>query len=230
MSRNTVHRALLCGAAVLAAATGFAGAAAAGDLYAPPPPPPVAPSYVQSPVNYWTGAYLGVQAGLAFGSSSTTVRGRGSRSADADGGTIGVYGGLNAMVAGNWVVGAETDLNWNGQSGTAVIGGQGYKGSSDFNGTVRARVGVSFGSIMPYATGGLAFADTTVKSQNAELSDTKLGWALGAGVEGMLTNRVTAKLEYMYIGMDSVSGTMRGRNVSSEISTNLVRAGVGYKF
>ena len=84
-------------------------------------------------------------------------------------------------------------------------------------GTVRGRAGIlATPRVLLYATGGLAygsfkttgaFAGVTpagiAVGSVASTSDTRLGWTVGAGIEGKITNNWSAKLEYLYMDFDS---------------------------
>lgn len=98
-------------------------------------------------------------------------------------------------------------------------------------GTARARAGVlSNNWLMWYLTGGLAWgtvkdtltftgsANSTIfpgglqpgpfLPASASFSTTKVGWTLGAGVETKLGGGWSAKLEYLFVDLGSVTGTM----------------------
>lgn len=221
--------ALMAAVAVLSAT-----AAEAADIYGGSAPPPVQPyggsAYLPSSPSNWNGAYLGAQGGMAWGSARNKVKGVSTRSADTSGGNVGLYGGVNASVGANFVVGAEADINYSGENGTSVNGGKAYRAGSDWNGTVRGRVGVAFDRIMPYATGGIAFVDNGVRGNGSSSSSTEVGMALGAGVEGKITDRVSAKLEYMYLGTPDGSHNLGKQKVESDQSSNILRLGAAYKF
>jgi outer membrane immunogenic protein len=136
--------------------------------------------------------------------------------------------------------------------------------SLDWFGTVRGRIG---GTVIPtllvYATGGLAYGEVgvtnTVGGNNitgpqgvngstvtpfvggASNSTLKVGWTVGAGVEGVISGNWTAKLEYLYIDLGNVSGSfatsliapsgaLATSSYSSHITDNIVRVGVNYRF
>jgi outer membrane immunogenic protein len=72
-------------------------------------------------------------------------------------------------------------------------------------------------------------------------SATNVGWTAGAGVEGVISGNWTAKLEYLYIDLGNVSGTLLSPIVSptggfviksytSHITDNILRVGVNYIF
>jgi opacity protein-like surface antigen len=117
--------------------------------------------------------------------------------------------------------------------------------------TVRARLGVATTpDAIAYVTGGLAVGEvmtagtvfgfdgdgnpvnTIVSSHN-----TKAGWTIGGGLEGRLVGNWTAKIEYLYLDLGSVTtvpATAPNATVAtafnSRITDNLVRVGVNYKF
>lgn len=220
---------------VASAAAGLALSATpllAADMYGGGTPAPAAGygGYVAAPPANWNGAYVGVQGGTAWGTVRNRVKGVSSRETDADGGVAGLYAGVNTHIGPNFVVGAEADVNVSGQSGTTVHGGKPYRSESDWNGTVRGRVGVAFDRVLPYATGGIAFVDNSMRGNGRNASSTELGVALGAGVEGKITDRVSAKLEYMYVGAGEANHRLGGQRVGSDLSSNTLRGGVGYKF
>ncbi len=131
-------------------------------------------------------------------------------------------------------------------------------------GTVRGRVGSTITpSVLVYATGGLAYGEIstteTVTGTNISglpgqdgatrtpvaasfsNSTTKVGWTAGAGVEGALGGNWTAKLEYLYLDLGTVSGSFTtpivapsgaflATGYSSHVTDNVLRAGVNYRF
>ena len=203
----------------------------AADIYSPAPAPVAGYEVPPQPVAPgWAGAYAGVQTGFTFGSVNNRVKGVKSRTTDTQGAIGGVFGGVNAQGGPNFVGGAEADATLSSLSGTTVQGGRGYRSDSDWNATIRGRVGTAVGRYMPYVTGGVAFADTSVSTRGGSDSEAKLGWAAGGGVEGMLTDRISGRVEYMYLGIGSSKLKAGGRQVTVEPTTNMLRAGAAYKF
>ena len=94
---------------------------------------------------------------------------------------------------------------------------------------MRLRAGYSLESFLLYGTGGLAVSGTEVSGGGASDSATQLGWTLGAGVEGMITDNVTARVEYRYSDYEDKVFSL-GAPTEGDLSTNSVRAGVGVKF
>jgi outer membrane immunogenic protein len=72
-------------------------------------------------------------------------------------------------------------------------------------------------------------------------STINVGWTAGVGVEGVISGNWTAKLEYLYIDLGNVSGTLLSTVVSptggfvsksynSHITDNILRVGINYRF
>lgn len=136
---------------------------------------PVAP-IVAVPVFTWTGFYVGVQAGYAFGQDKTTLFVGGvplnlgaigvDTSYDTDGFVGGVHAGYNVQF-GAFVAGVEGDLEYANVKGSRTLAdallAPGYSATASteigFQGSLRARLGFALDRAMIYATGGLAFAN-----------------------------------------------------------------------
>ena len=121
----------------------------------------------------------------------------------------------------------------------------------DWFGTVRARVGVlATPRVLFYATGGLAYGEVnsseTIGGSSSSASDTRVGYAVGGGIEGAIGGNWTAKLEYLYVDLGRTSGSFAtaipafGAGVvangtltsayNSHITDNVLRVGVNYNF
>lgn len=234
-----------------AAFLGLTVSAMAADL-----PSRVAPAPVAAvPVFTWSGFYVGVQAGYAWGDSSgemTTPTGvfPFNQDGDFDGFVGGAHVGYNFQF-GSIVAGLEADVE-----GTGIEGGFGRisptTGSTNLGdsnitvqGSLRARLGFAFDRTLIYATGGLAFANfetdyafldtTTGVTAAASFDDSEWGWTLGAGVEYAFTNNLTARIEYRYSQFDDLRHDLTPLftgSTSNEVETEFhtIRAGLSYKF
>jgi outer membrane immunogenic protein len=134
----------------------------------------------------------------------------------------------------------------------------------DWFGTVRGRVGYTVTpTLLVYATGGLAYGrvDSTLAVNGTIItgsngtdpfdligvaarfgsSTTKVGWTIGTGLEGLIAGNWSAKIEYLYIDLGTVSGsfvtpvvTASGGQLvtsfSSHITDHILRVGVNYRF
>jgi outer membrane immunogenic protein len=207
------------------------GVAAAADL----PPAPAAPYYKAAayvPPGYtWSGFYLGVNGGGAWGRSSWTT----ANGFDTSGGFVGGTIGYNYQVE-QAVLGIEGDIDWADINGsTSVLGcpSTSCKTNDDWLATVRARLGYAADRFMPYVTGGLAVGDIKASLPGfAGSSATNVGWTAGGGIEFAIAGHWTAKAEYLYVDLGHFScGIACGattQNVSFD--ANLFRGGFNYRF
>jgi outer membrane immunogenic protein len=207
----------------------FAGTAAAADLSNRPPPYyPKAPVVV--PVYNWTGFYVGINGGGAFGKSAWDTAGN----RNVDGGLVGGTVGYNYQF-GQAVAGVEGDIDWtdiNGTGNTACP--VGCKTSNTWLSTVRGRLGYAADRFMPYVTGGAAFGNIRATVGGLQTGTTNTGWTLGGGLEAALAANWTAKVEYLYVDLGNFNCGLNcgGGLVTDNVSfhTNVLRAGVNYKF
>ncbi len=193
--------------------------AAAADMYGNPPP---AASYGYSgggePAQQWVGPYVGAQVGYAWGKDGV------------HGPQGGLFGGVNAKVGSNIVVGGEGELNISGQERYTVLNGGLAKQSSDWNGALRARAGVAFDKVMPYASVGVAFADDTVKANGATDTTTKVGYQIGMGIEGRLTDQISMRGEVLHSGFGDTTHVVGPATQRNNASSTVLRTGAAYKF
>jgi outer membrane immunogenic protein len=208
----------------------LAGTAAAADLPRPAPVyAPIAPVY--APAYTWSGFYLGVNGGGGWGRSNWNSTGGFNVSGGLVGGTVG----YNYQI-GQAVLGVEGDIDWADVNGNTVTAAcpLGCKTSNTWLSTVRGRLGYAADRFMPYVTGGAAFGDIRASTPGfAGTNTTNAGWTAGAGIEFALPGHWTAKAEYLYVDLGSVScglgcGTALVNNVS--FHENLGRAGINYRF
>lgn len=212
---------------VLLASAGLAAlgtvAASAADIPRPvvPPAPPVA-----APLFTWTGAYIGINGGYGWGTSSFSAP-FATGSFDVDGGVVGGTLGYNHQV-GQIVFGIEGDIDWSGIKGSTPCAGTICETRNNWLGTVRGRLGYSFDRFMPYVTGGVAFGDIDTNIAGIGSGhDTRAGWTVGGGVEAQINGPWTAKVEYLFVDLGS-GGSVLGSEADFE--SHLVRAGLNYKF
>lgn len=208
----------------------LAGAAAAADL---PPAPPN--NYYKAPPVYpppytWSGFYLGVNGGGAFGRSAWDSTG----GFDNSGGLVGGTLGFNYQI-GQAVLGFEGDIDWADISGkTTNACPLGCKTDDSWLSTARGRLGYAAGRFMPYITGGAAFGNIQASGPGlVGNSTTNTGWTVGGGLEFSIVGNWTIKAEYLYVDLGKFNcglgcGAAAIDNVS--FTTNLVRAGIDYRF
>jgi len=220
---------LLASACMVALGTASAPAA---DLGRRPPPPAPAP-YV-TPAYNWTGFYVGINGGGDFGRSSFSNV-LGTQSTNIDGGMVGGTLGYNYQIY-QLVLGLEGDVDWADNRGSTTSGicpGGTCSFRNDWLATVRGRVGYAVDRFMPYVTGGAAFGNLKTSVPGFAGQDTtNAGWTAGGGLEFAISGPWTAKVEYLYVdlGKDSCSAVNCGVPTNVNFHTNVVRAGLNYRF
>jgi outer membrane immunogenic protein len=244
---------LLSAAAVIA----FASAAQAADLPARQVAP--APVFAAAPVFTWTGFYVGVNAGYGLADINArgdTFLGTLGVGVEADGFVGGAQVGYNVQL-GQLVLGVEADIQYSdlnaSQSFTATIPGTNLAGFGaaeaelEYFGTVRARIGYAFGSVMPYLTGGLIYGDVKGTASGAvtgtfngvpvtivdsvSRSETFFYWVVGAGVEFAITPNISLKGEYLYSKLDEeVTFGDLGIGGQGDLDLHIARAGLNFRF
>jgi outer membrane immunogenic protein len=214
----------------LASLAALMGTAAAADLPPRPAPQPYYKAPVAMQVYNWTGFYIGINGGGGFGRSTWDRTG----SFNTSGGLVGGTVGYNYQF-GQGVVGLEGDIDWaniNGNTNTACPFG--CKTSDHWLSTVRGRLGYAADRFMPFITGGAAFGDVRASTPGfAGANQTNAGWTVGAGLEFAIAGNWTAKAEYLYVSLGKFNcGLSCGPFVTDNVSftTNIVRAGVNYRF
>jgi outer membrane immunogenic protein len=207
-------------AAVGLASLAFASAsvpAAAADLGPRRMAPVAAPAYL--PFN-WGGWYAGLNLGGGIGGDVTGI---------IFGGQIGYNWQVNQIVFG-----IETDLHYSGQDDTfTAAGGTIVSNELNWFGTFRGRIGIAvWDRWLPYFTGGLAYGGRTIKIGGNSADDTALGWAIGVGVDYAITNQWSARLEYLHISLEEISGTFPGVGLvnAGRLDNDIFRGAINYRF
>jgi outer membrane immunogenic protein len=211
----------------LAAAASFAGigAASAADMAVKARP-------IVAPVYSWTGCYIGLSAGAKGVATRDTVynpatafptpasfydAGRLEDETWIAGGQIGCN-----YQTGRWVFGIEGDAHAQRWATTSVVPpgvvpfnfvpGDTFDLRSDWQASIRGRVGYAMDRTLFYVSGGAAFTQVRANSFYVAsfigntpvpallVSDTRTltGWTIGAGVEHAVTDNFTLGLEGRY--------------------------------
>jgi outer membrane immunogenic protein len=194
----------------------------------------------------WSGCYLGAQGGGAFGQSRhDTDFGSTSDSYAISGGVAGGTAGCNYQMS-RWVLGLEGDFSWTSKRGSAIELAPfpatfTSQTRENWLGTVRGRVGFAADRWLFYVTGGYAVAAVEAGIVNPviglDVTDTKIrnGFTVGAGIEGVISGPWSAKLEYLYVGLQNASyfdvpPPAVFARTGVPISDNIFRAGINYHF
>lgn len=162
--------------------------------------------------NRFGGAYIGAHVGSGSMTSTLTQRDSlsffgtdSSQTKDAM-----VFGG---QIGYNWqrcgvVFGVEADLTMGdldtSRTYYAFFGlPVGLNRSVDWIGSVRTKSGVVVGDLFIYATGGIAFANMSTKSDvfgysTFKMDDTRIGWVAGIGTEYAINDRMSITGDVLY--------------------------------
>ena len=155
-----------------------------------------------------------------------------------------------------FVAGLHAGRNW--QRGSIVYGIEGdadianIKGSADFlyaggvagtlsfrsdwQASLRVRVGYAMDRTLIYGTGGIAFGHAKLDGTSAGVaatdSNTHVGWTLGAGVERAFKSNWIGRIEARYTDFSNEDYDLGalGSNISSGWTQTTVTVGLSYKF
>lgn len=198
----------------------------------------------------WNGFYAGVFGGLASGNSKIEFRGPtvppgAIAETDLSGLFGGVAVGFNYQLSQGLVVGLEADIAKTDISGASDWLGPflPINGEVSSTASVRGRVGYAVDRFLPFATAGLAIAQTNQgiavpiagPIPTFSLQDGNLyGWTVGAGVEYAVTDAISIKAEYRYSQYEGSksAGFIAGPDdtIASTFKTHDVRLGLNYRF
>lgn len=211
------------------------------------------------PTGYdWTGAYVGLQGGYAWGGSDVTASegpppisesfssnpvtiNRGKGAIGLDGFAGGVHAGYNWQVE-SLVLGFEGDIELADMNGTTGILRDGartgkVKQEIDWLGSLRLRAGFAVDRALIYATGGVAaggveFSLYSLDGKFASNDETNWGWTAGGGVEYALTDEMSARVEYRYTDLGDIDADDADAGVEAEADAafHAIRAGLSWHF
>jgi opacity protein-like surface antigen len=205
-------------AGVLAALVMSSSAAMAADLYVPAAAAAAATPAV-TPASAWDGPYIGASVGYSWDTASRT-----GTELDFSGVLVGGQIGYDVHLSDTVLAGIEGNIDWTNASGS----GGTHSTSANWDGSVRGRLGLDLGTVLPYAEAGVAFvnATATTLTTGAQFTDTQFGWTAGVGVESMLAQNVSGNLEIRYddYGTADYGGTQVSR---SDVQA---RVGLNYHF
>lgn len=199
---------------------------AADPIIYNPTPAPAAQAYAPAAAVYdWSGAYIGIQGGYAWTQLTPPA---GFATQDFDGGSVGAYAGFNFQ-HDNFVFGLEGDANYNWNERTYGVAPLTATAGTDWDGSVRGRLGYAIDRTMVYGTGGIAFTRAFIEPAGLDReTETFTGWTVGAGVEHAFTDNLAARVEYRYTDFGRRDFGIAGAD--SDLHQHTVRVGLGYKF
>ena len=198
----------------------------------------------------WEGSYLGVQAGYfeidddfrdpVFAAPNPTV---GTATDETLG--FGIFAGHNWFKE-NVVYGLEADIMFTDAdavgAGNPAFGVFG-RAEVDWQASLRGRIGVVKEKSLYYVTGGLAILKADFDfafpgplfGAGDQFSETITGFTIGGGMEFVINDTMTAKIEYRYSEYDSADHSITNCCAPPpsfqrhEVTTNVVNFGLSKK-
>ncbi|OAN82466.1 hypothetical protein A8B78_08425 [Jannaschia sp. EhC01] len=170
----------------------------------------------------WTGFYAGFATNIIspeFDNSTSMIPLQ-------EGTGFGAYGGYNYAIGDNFVVGAEVGISGPVSFQTAL-------GSPDFefDNVVNARVrgGYAIGNALVYGSVGYQVVNYSAAA-GISTDGSADGLVYGIGVEMLLTDSVSVRLDYTSTHMNPEAGTLPGVPGDAQIDANAVGLGVALRF
>ncbi len=220
-----------------------------------------APAQVAAPAYNWSGFYVGGHLGFGWGREDLAPTGIVGLivppiSVDHVGFIGGVTAGWNYQY-GRVVLGVEGEATWSDMDGSSthnflfgLIPNARVTSSisNRFVGTVAGRVGVAFDTLLYYGKFGLACADNEYSVRAtvpgfqfaSSISETEVGWMVGAGIEWGFYSNWSAKLEGNFMDFGQRNRSFAGipiggpivLPVAADIDTRIanIKFGVNYRF
>ena len=208
----------------------------------------------RSPVyQNWSGFYVGVDVGSAWGNNiwNDAFDASFSTSYSMSGVLAGVHGGWNYQT-GPIVIGVEGNLDYTNARGSVALTnevGENLGGSANLASTMNwvatfvGRGGVANGSTLYYVVAGMAvmgeqhtaevsFAPGALLFQQT-VRTSRSGYVLGFGAEFAVYQNWSAKLEYNYMDFGKTGlafPNVEGESVTLDQQVHVVKLGISYSF
>lgn len=221
----------------------LAAPALAADL--PARVPVKAPAPVVVAAYNWSGCYIGVAGGWAWGRSTHDLTGGAVDTGpfNVNGGIVGGTLGCNFQ-SNQFVFGIEGDGSWVGKNGEAPNPATPNfisRTEENWLATIRGRLGLAFDRSLIYATGGIAFAGVEATATNTTTgvaiseSQTRTGWTAGGGWEYAFAGNWSAKAEYLYVQFSKdayLQNPPAGFTARDDVKlhNHIFRVGLNYRF
>jgi len=100
----------------------------------------------------------------------------------------------------------------------------------DWFATGRVRAGYDFDGTLIYGTGGIALLAADFDDGSKDDSETFVGWTAGGGIEHMLGESLSVRLEALYADFGSESINLSASDTKIDADMFLVRAGLSWRF
>jgi len=206
----------------------FSGQAAGAPGYAGSMPPVV-----------WTGPYVGVFAGYSWADlkyAEPDFPGY-ELEPELDGFMGGGFAGFNFQTGGI-VLGFEIDAGGGDLNEDPNPGANNTYSAFDINWNMHllARIGVPLHTTLLYAVGGMEAAGVTLDDRDTERGENDanhVGWAVGGGIEQVITRNFHIRVEYLYDDYGKEDYTIPGPvpyRSEIDLTAHTVRAGLVFCF
>ena len=195
----------------------------------------------------WSGAYIGILGGynyqkdhlIEYYTATDTFTGMEYKYSSK-----GVSGGIKAgynLQYNQFVYGVEGDFERANITGSFVDPGIG-KGVDevDWQGSIRARMGLAVDNVMIYGTGGVAFASvkntyTYLPTMTSEsFTNFTAGWTAGIGADVAITDNLIGGFEFRHVDYSLKSNVSTvafpGLTGTQDLSSNAFKFSLSYKF
>ena len=178
-------------------------------------------------------AFQGPHAGVQGGGEKTDVRdpatGLGTATIDAgrQAFTGGLFVGYDRQVAPRIVIGAEAGMDLSANDAVGSTSGTGFVSiDPEWSIDLTTRAGYLVNpQTLAYVRGGYTNArvETTVTTGQAQFLDSehRNGWLLGAGIERLILQNISGRLEYRYSDLSDSDDT---------VDRHRILAGIAYRF
>jgi outer membrane immunogenic protein len=206
---------LLLSAAILG---GGIGTCLAADLAAPP-------------TSDWTGfhgSFLGGYSQISVDGTQENSFGTWSDDGQTGGTTIGIGVGYQHSF-GDFVLGVDGDVSFL-MNETQLAMKDTVDADYDWFATARASAGWDLNGTLIYGTGGLAVLSAEFDDGSDSKDQTFYGWTAGAGVEHMINESISLKVEGLYADFGSEDFKLSGNDTKIDNDMWLVRGGISLHF
>lgn len=210
---------------------------------------------IEPAVYDWTGPFIGLQGGYAWGNNDTSTENSENGPPvfvfEEDSGSLKLDGFVGGLHAGyNWqsdslILGVVGDIEFADMKGNTEVSINDFalsdlEGEIDWLGSLRLRAGFAADRALLYATGGLAVGgaelsiDNNISDTDADNQETKWGWTIGGGIEYAVTDALSAFLEYRYTDLGKIDVELDlpegQRESEADLDFHAVRAGLSWHF
>jgi high affinity Mn2+ porin len=197
-----------------------------------------------------SGFYFGGHVGYMFGTANATLGDPiGVQSAGGSSPYGAWFGGVQAgyerFFSSRLMLGLELDMSFPDSADLAQW--MSYRATNtgsaneqlEYLATLRGRAGYAVGAFTPFVSGGIAWASTrfsrtdlTTGNEDANPSNVRLGYSVGAGLDYRFDPRWTARAEYLYtnLGLTGFVFSSAPARYDSQYDLHRFRLALSYKF